>query len=139
MKYFTLVSKITVVALVSWFIACEGLTGLEDATMEIVTPSTGDVWQVGEDSTAITTWTQDAAFGPVRLDLYRNGDFYTNIGTGLRVIDLEHVWTVPGSVEPGNRFTVYLVSEWDSTLNATSKQFDIDGGWSRRFGRNVIE
>jgi hypothetical protein len=115
------------VALVSWFIACDGLTSLENAEMEIVTPSTGDVWQVGEDNAAIITWTQVDAYGPVRLDLNREGDFYTTIATGLRVIDLEYIWTVPGSVEPGNRFSVYIVSEWDSTLNATSRSFDIEG------------
>ena len=127
MKHFTLGSKVIFVALISWFIACDGRIGLENSEMEIISPTTGDHWQVGEDTTAVIVWTQVDAFGPIRIDLYKDNAFYTNIATGARVIDLEYRWTVPGSVEPDRRFTVYIESEWDSTLNATSKQFDIDG------------
>ncbi|MFC1481242.1 Ser-Thr-rich GPI-anchored membrane family protein [Candidatus Neomarinimicrobiota bacterium] len=127
MKYFSLIGKLIFVVLVSWFIACDGLTGLENSEMEIISPTTGDHWQVGEDTTAVIEWTQVDAFGPIRIDLYKDNAFHTNIATGARVIDLEYRWTVPGSVEPDRRFTVYIESEWDSTLHATSKQFDIDG------------
>jgi hypothetical protein len=118
--------RIAYASLIGLVISCEGLMIPETAELKVTEPTTGDHWQVGLKDAAIIVWTNVDAFGPIRIDLYKGSDFHTNIATGVRVIDEQYIWTVPGSVEPDRGYQIYIHSEWDSTLFAFGKAFEID-------------
>ncbi|MCK4579137.1 MAG: hypothetical protein KAU50_10130 [Candidatus Marinimicrobia bacterium] len=113
--------------LLAGFLGCQGLTTMPDsAELDVVSPGTGDHWQVGITDDAVITWTFIDAFGPIKIDLYQSNSFHSNIATAVRIIDDEYTWTVPGTVEPGRGYQVYMESEWDSTLFAIGKSFEVD-------------
>lgn len=96
------------------------------ATLAVIAPTNGDRWTAGETNGAVIQWTSSNIGGTVHIDLLKDGDHFLDITDGVSILDGAYIWTVPNYLEGGSGFEVYIGSDADSTLFATSPAFRIN-------------
>lgn len=78
---------------------------IEPPTITVISPNGGENREVG--STHNVTWTSSGLTGNVTIDLYKGGDFDSNIGTA-DVNSSLFPWTLDIDQEPGSDYTVRI-------------------------------
>lgn len=84
-----------------------------------------DNWTIGEVNGAVTTWTTENLTGTLNLKLFDNGDYVMDIADEVPVDSLHFNWTVPGTIEAGNKYSVQVQSNLYPLFYDVSKDFKI--------------
>ncbi len=98
----------------------------ESAVLEITSPKSGNKWEVLQDSGAVIEWTSENLEDSLRIDLYHDGEFVTNIAENVPVLDHTYTWTVPIEIQPGHNYQVYIESNLLPLINDFSSNFMIE-------------
>lgn len=94
--------------------------------LEIYNPDRHTTWEVGLDSAATIDWNAQNLEGPIQIRLLKDHERVMLISDTVDARSEGYTWTVPGSVQPGNGYSIYLESPTDSMAWTESETFRID-------------
>ncbi|MBI5058693.1 hypothetical protein HZB60_02790 [candidate division KSB1 bacterium] len=91
-------------------------------TLAVVGPGFGDEWRIGQYGAGVE-WTSARLDSCIKIDLYRNGSFVTNISNAVPVEQDTLSWDVPCDIELGGGYQIYVESCIDATINDLGNPF----------------
>jgi hypothetical protein len=83
--------------------------------LTVITPNGGENWVTGCPS-AIQWMTTNTTTGPVRVELFKNGQFYMVINSQVPVGVTSITWVAPFNIVPGNDYKVKVSSLTSAVL-----------------------
>jgi len=95
----------------------------QSSSITVTSPNGGENWALG--SSYAITWTSTNIGAYVKIDLYRNGSYYTAIH-GRVLNDGNYTWTIPTGLAPSNAYQVRITALNDPALSdASNKNFSL--------------
>ncbi len=94
--------------------------------LEVTSPGQGDSWQVGVEDGAPIEWAYANVTGTIKVELYLHNDFVQTILDTIPVDSGGYSWTVPGDIEPGHGYRVYVESHDNPDVNNLGSNFEIE-------------
>ena len=109
------------------FLVIAAFMAMGQNTLTVVAPNGGETWVKG--CPVVIQWTTSNLVGSVRIDLYRNDQFYLNIAQQLPPGMTSFTWIVPMTVIPGNQFKVRVAGLTSSAqFDFSDNYFSVTGG-----------
>ncbi|MCF7809249.1 MAG: GPI anchored serine-threonine rich family protein [Candidatus Marinimicrobia bacterium] len=94
--------------------------------LTLFNPDNQTRWEVGLDSTAQVNWFAQNLEGPINISLLHDHEPVMLITDTVDARSKKFTWTVPGFIQPGQGYSIYLKSPTDSMAWVESKIFRID-------------
>jgi len=85
------------------------------ASISVINPSTGAVWDSGESHTI--SWTKTPAsgtWGTFTIDLYKNNVYVENIASNISSTASSYSWAIESGFTEGNDYTIIISSSYES-------------------------
>jgi hypothetical protein len=97
-----------------------GFQSLTTTEISVTSPNGGETWLAG--TTESITWTSRGLSGQVNLELYKNGQFHSVIGTADTLTGSAN-WDIQTSLSPGNDYRIRISS--DNVYDESNGNFTI--------------